>query len=958
MEELMTSVGLRRPKLLLVTASLCCGPVLAAVPPPTRADIPPVIDGKLDDPVWQGAKFYDDFKIMESDKPATRRTEFAVAYTDNAIVFGFKAFVPDGALVITPGERSLFDECVEVMLDPSGGTESYFHFCVGANGALYDRVCEQGGHVGDKSWESGFAGEVMRIDDRSWSAEVSIPFRAPEFIDASSESWSLNVARESGELSSIARKGRFNSAGSFLRMAAPKVDFSPFFWETAPPEAATRIEDGRLAVDLSVKIKNLTGTTRKVRVGYALTPPAGTILFETRPPRKFAVNAASTVNFKTVRLDTPGEYGCEISVRDADTNRLLVRRGAKLALDFVPVTVELIDPHYRNAIFATQELDEVRYTVRLALDAANMRLRSGIRAVAGNGSLAEETVAAKSENRFEFPVEPLPYGRLEVFAELTDRVGKEAAQAAIPLRKLPYLQNEVWRGKDRNWYVDGKKVFLLLAWNYPHFHFPEYVAFMPSREEHGWHGGVMSELGFGLTSAGIRPIMDAAGITPEVEEFFRRRVKSYVANPKLFGHYWVDEPDCQGMTREIAAEVAAIVADQDPYHPVIVSTGTNGITAYPDCGEINGFHCYPNPEIGKPMANFMKIVGLMDKARRFFGDDVAAQSIAYLHQGFNYGDAGSRNSRIPSYEEWRNQDILSLILGAQGLMHYNVFHWEFPELYIGMKELVKEQKIIGEEAVIQNPPRVKPTASKPHIRLRAQVNDDGSAWLLACNASYQADTGVVTWPELGNKKLQVLSEDRSIAPENGRFTDRFGPFEARVYTTSDRDLGLKTVKETNALIEAEYSERAKPGNLAYQRFEDSKLTVNASSNKHRIGSGPASNTLWHVTDGVTRDNRMLFEPACFSDNTLGEVPDWIELVFHKPVTVGRVVVYPDANTLRDYEVQIRKDGEYVPVASVKDAEGECLTSSFGSETTDAVRISVTANRGTNTRIYEVEVYEE
>ena len=86
--------------------------------------------------------------------------------------------------------------------------------------------------------------------------------------------------------------------------------------------------------------------------------------------------------------------------------------------------------------------------------------------------------------------------------------------------------------------------------------------------------------------------------------------------------------------------------------------------------------------------------------------------------------------------------------------------------------------------------------------------------------------------------------------------------------------------------------------------------------------------------------------------------DWIEYEFLKPSKIGRVVVYPAENSLKDYRIEIERNGRFVTVADIKDAQGEAQTHTFTPETTKRMRLFVTANRGPNTRLFEIEVYEK
>ena len=143
-------------------------------------------------------------------------------------------------------------------------------------------------------------------------------------------------------------------------------------------------------------------------------------------------------------------------------------------------------------------------------------------------------------------------------------------------------------------------------------------------------------------------------------------------------------------------------------------------------------------------------------------------------------------------------------------------------------------------------------------------------------------------------------------------------------------------------------------------FEHEHLKMSCSSNfwPH---SRPADNTLWHVTDGIvigdratTYDNQRTY----FKDKTPGKLPDWIAMEFKKPVKATRVKVCSVKKALKDYEVQILKDGKFITIAKVENVEGDWSEVSFPETEFKVLRILVTAIRGKYTQIAEIEVYQD
>lgn len=956
--------------ILSVIAATCFAGTPAA-PLESRYSVsPPVIDGLLDDAVWLNAPVYSDFTVMHTGASALRQTELRIVHTNTAIYFGFKAYVPNDKLASPEAAHIVppyATDCVELMIDPSGGSEHYFHFVINSINKRCEALRAQGGHVSDTSWTTELRSAVQRGQDY-WTAEIELPYRSLELEGAQPESWSFNAARESyqmpdgtNEISSLAPNGAFHSAGVFRRLAVSGVDLTPYFWQMDTPAIQGRLVGDGQETTVKNKIKNLTQTPRRVKLEISFTGADGKII-RAEQFADFSGGEERAVAFAPLVLPESGEYQAAVTIRDRASNRILSRKKFIYNAAFVPIVITLRDPHYRNAIFATQKLDKIRYTVLLNLEPdarKNLTLISGIRRPGESKPQKSKSIAPNVENIFEFDAAPLPDGRWEIFAALEEN-GKTKDEITISLRKLPYKKNEVWRGKDGNWYVDGNKIFLLSSWGSgeisrdPVFN----VAFRKEVEDRSLMF-FNEATGFGFGAA-FWDRLKKEGASPEILDIYRERARKAMDSPQLFGHYLIDEPDCHGYSRKTFVAIAEVIADEDPYHPIVISTGGAGITNYPDCGEINGFHCYPNPEPGKPMSNFKKLVTIMDKGQEFFAVSPLKQSIAYLHQGFNYGDCGRQNSRIPSYEELRNQNILAFILGAVGLLHYNRTEIQYPELYIGLPPLAAEQKIIGEEAVIQPDAEIRPVAGNKNLRMLGKINRDGSYWLIACNASDEPGEYEISWPVWENRMLAVLSENRQIQAAGGKIKETFAPYQARVYTDSAKDFKLRPIAEINAAIEAEYAKRAKPGNLACQRFENETVSVRASSNKFLIGR--ADNALWHLADGVTagppapnsHDDGII----TYCDATPDETPDWVELEFHRPVKAGRAVVYPVANSLKDYELQILRDGKYVTVASVRNAEGESQALTFEPVSFRNLRLLVTATRGPHSRIYEIEVYEK
>ncbi len=929
-----------------------------------RSSGTPRIDGRLDDKIWSEVPTITDFQRADR-KNVERKTEAKILWTPTAIVFGFKAYIPRQLLKITPTPRDKSTtaiDCVEIMIDPAGDADNYKHFIVNAANSIYDRACEQGGFVGDEKWNGEFTSAVS-VEADFWSCEIAIPYRTLGITGKTGRVWSINLCRESfgsptspRECSSIAG-GAFNVAGNFRKIAVPTaVDLKPYMLDVAAPMASGGIVAGKYALKIVSRLQDFSGLQRELRTECAIAiPDSLPVRGETRS--LLAPNDSIALEFSDLTLTKPGHYTGTLTVRDPKTNRILRRRDFPVAAEYAPIKITVRDPHYRNMIFATQQLDKVRFSAGFDLPPAQLHgeVTGGIRTPEGQ-IVTAQTKPAAAQVAFEFPAAPLPEGKLEIFV----RIGKH--ETAVPLRKLARKAGEVWRGKDGNWYRDGKKFFINSAWNYPIDNYDDYniILGVPEPGQKFLFYNPNPFLGFSKILKDLRQ----GRITAEVRDFYRKKIEMCLDDPRLFGHFLADEPDIYGFTAKSFEELAAFFADMDPWHPIVICPASSGLIDFSGAAELSGFHCYPRVARDKRMSHFDKIVILMDQAREYFAGKSIAPTITYVHQGFDYSDAGNADTRIPDYEEYRNQNLLALILGSQGLMHYNRGVANYPELYLGMPVLAREQRIVGNEAVIQPDAAATAAPGDPALRILAKHNENsGEYWVLACNTSYRSGIFHFDFAPFANRELQLLSENRTIQASDGRVRDTFTPFQVHVYTTDRRDFQLRTIAETNAAIAAVYAARRREntGNLAYQEHEGDTVNITASSNENAIFR--AENSLWHLADGicagpVADTPRNGVGIVFWQDATPNTVPDWVVLEFKQPQSVGRVEIYPIGDSLRDYEIQLRQNEEFQTVAAVKNATGAKQTISFAAQKTDAVRVYVTATRGANCKLYEIKIFAE
>lgn len=173
-----------------------------------RVSTPPVIDGKLDDAVWQKAEPATGFVMYEphNDRPASFGTYVRVVYDDRAIYVGAMMKDPDPAAILTElGLRntgnSLNADRFWININPFDDGINGFTFEVSASGVQTDiNLSGSGGSTsgsrrGDSSWDAVWKSEV-RITDDGWIAEIEIPWSALRFPKTEVAEWGINFWRE------------------------------------------------------------------------------------------------------------------------------------------------------------------------------------------------------------------------------------------------------------------------------------------------------------------------------------------------------------------------------------------------------------------------------------------------------------------------------------------------------------------------------------------------------------------------------------------------------------------------------------------------------------------------------------------------------------------------------------------------------------------------------------------
>ena len=164
-----------------------------------RAEVPPRLDGVIDDEIWLRAPVHEGFTQNDPDngEPSTQRTTFQVAYDDDALYIAGMCYDtrPD-SITARLARRDEWRErdLLEINLDPHHDHQTGVYFVVGPSGWIEDGIIYNDDDF-DDSWDSVAEMKTARRTD-GWSWELKIPYHVLRFGEKETYTWGINVFRK------------------------------------------------------------------------------------------------------------------------------------------------------------------------------------------------------------------------------------------------------------------------------------------------------------------------------------------------------------------------------------------------------------------------------------------------------------------------------------------------------------------------------------------------------------------------------------------------------------------------------------------------------------------------------------------------------------------------------------------------------------------------------------------
>jgi hypothetical protein len=160
----------------------------------------PVIDGGLDDPVWEKASRVEGFiqirPIFGETSPMS--TEVLVIHDQEALYVAFRCADGDPAAIaaaVTARDGDLeSDDVVAVMLDPFRSGHAGYYFGANLLGTQFDGRLADNGRTVDDKWDATWQGAAA-LTETGWSIELAIPFRILRYGSGDDQTWGINFLR-------------------------------------------------------------------------------------------------------------------------------------------------------------------------------------------------------------------------------------------------------------------------------------------------------------------------------------------------------------------------------------------------------------------------------------------------------------------------------------------------------------------------------------------------------------------------------------------------------------------------------------------------------------------------------------------------------------------------------------------------------------------------------------------
>ncbi len=253
----------------------------------------PVVDGRLDEAVWDSVEWSGDFiqhQPANGEAPSVE-SRFKVLYDDEALYFAFYSHDDPNLVTKQLARRDSFPgDWIEVNIDSLQDRRTAFSFTFSLSGTRGDEFISNDGNNWDSNWDPVWSG-ASEVNGDGWTAEVRIPLSQLRFSDAAEQVWGLQVQRRLFRLEERSTwqhipndsQGWVSQFGELrgLRNLQPKrrIELLPYAvssterFEAEPGNPFRDGEDGEIDGGIDGKI----GLTNNLTLDFTVNPDFGQV---------------------------------------------------------------------------------------------------------------------------------------------------------------------------------------------------------------------------------------------------------------------------------------------------------------------------------------------------------------------------------------------------------------------------------------------------------------------------------------------------------------------------------------------------------------------------------------------------------------------------------------------------------------------------------------------------------
>ena len=756
-----------------------------------RTDVPPAIDGRLDDACWAAAEWNGPFVRLANsvkDRTVGAQTSFAVLADSKTLYVAVKCDEPDMAALkaMQPSALYICDQ-IELFLSPRGDGFDFYQFAIAfdpRNGSAA-RYASEGGTITPDPYgpEWKFArGE----SDGGWCVEIAIPFSSLYMTrnEQWRDEWRVNVVRD--------------------RKAGGKTEWttwSPLKTKFLEPNSFNRMKGfpKRLAAD-DVGITDAVADISGRRDGAL----AGTLSFAAYVAEGGEYEASSQFSpTTTLRLKAGANavrMPCAYPANGRHQTRIELKRKATgeayartypVVVDFEEIRLGLTQPEYRNNFYPGQDASRVKGRVMAAVSGEVLATLEGpgfprreIRLPQGGGEIDFDTTGGAKR---EFKIRKLAKtGRRMAWISK----GRLVVDGKPVLRRGIYAQGYMGGKAFAEKFAADKRLYLT----------PEVS-----------QGGSLEPFRVIKTLETREARKD---VVPCKEYFDKIDAMIEKSKDRNFVYWYIsDEPECRGLSPVYLRHIYEHVKEKDPYH--VILTASRGGRKYIDCADWFETHPYLNPH---------------DDGRGNRVLDYPLNRIGAYLDAFGAWDRPDKCiGFLPTMFAYRMKSILNDAYHDMG---------DRASLYEGNR-YVNSTFAALEEFILDG--KRTTLLKTPEAECARWDLESGESMFALAN--FTAERRDIPLPKgLSDRKWRPFRGQRA----KGGVLE---PYEVVVGTTDVRDEGLETYAEAKAVVDKQEHERTHRDNQMLEKYLELGFAAsNGRSGFYKLVDGTRDVIGWYARD--------------------------------------------------------------------------------------------------------------